>query len=182
VSPAQLGLLPGAQAPAPPATPQPLEVLFHVVGTPKGMGSKSAFVVRTKGGGVRAVVTDAVDKGDAGQAKVAWQDAVTAAALMAAPSTPLQGAVRVELVFRLRRPTGQLYPPGHKREGQVRGNAPAWPAGKPDVDKLVRATLDAVKVAGVYQDDARVVHLQARKEYAEPGGAPPGCTCWVVPL
>ncbi len=36
----------------------------------------------------------------------------------------------------------------------------------PDLDKLIRSTCDALKTAGVYADDARVVEVSARKRYA----------------
>ena len=47
----------------------------------------------------------------------------------------------------------------------------------PDVDKLVRSTMDALTKAGLYDDDRRVARLTASKTYA--GGlaslAEPGC-------
>lgn len=41
--------------------------------------------------------------------------------------------------------------------------------GKPDVDKLVRAVLDALRSAGVFRDDSQVIHLVGTKRYAEVG-------------
>lgn len=38
---------------------------------------------------------------------------------------------------------------------------------KPDIDKLVRAVLDAIGSAGVWHDDSQVVFLNVRKQYAE---------------
>jgi len=43
------------------------------------------------------------------------------------------------------------------------------PAVKPDIDKLIRGTLDPLTQAGVIKDDALVVEVSARKEYCEPG-------------
>lgn len=40
------------------------------------------------------------------------------------------------------------------------------PSVKPDLDKMVRAIMDALKVAGVYADDALVVKLWVIKQYA----------------
>jgi crossover junction endodeoxyribonuclease RusA len=40
---------------------------------------------------------------------------------------------------------------------------------KPDLDKLGRAVLDALKSAGVYADDSQVVTLLSHKRRAEPG-------------
>lgn len=75
----------------------------------------------------------------------------------------------VEITFTLPRPKG------HWRTGRnatlLRDAAPAYPAGKPDVDKLARAVLDAIGSVGhVWRDDAQVVDLTARKVY--PGGHP----------
>ncbi len=49
-------------------------------------------------------------------------------------------------------------------------NKPRWkvPAVKPDIDKLVRSTLDALKIAGRIEDDCRVVELIANKQFATP--------------
>lgn len=40
---------------------------------------------------------------------------------------------------------------------------------KPDVDKLISGTLDALKSAGVYLDDSQVVDVRGRKVYADNG-------------
>ena len=37
---------------------------------------------------------------------------------------------------------------------------------KPDIDKLLRSTFDALKDAGVYEDDSRICSVVARKHYA----------------
>ena len=37
---------------------------------------------------------------------------------------------------------------------------------KPDIDKLCRSTFDALKDAGVYEDDSRICSVVARKHYA----------------
>ena len=41
--------------------------------------------------------------------------------------------------------------------------ARSWPMRKPDLDKLVRSTFDALTESGVWQDDARVVEVSAMK-------------------
>ena len=38
---------------------------------------------------------------------------------------------------------------------------------KPDIDKLLRSTFDALKDAGVFEDDSRICSVQARKHYAD---------------
>jgi crossover junction endodeoxyribonuclease RusA len=68
------------------------------------------------------------------------------------------GPVAVALAFRMPRP---------------KSSKPGQPADKrPDLDKLVRAVLDALTSAGMYEDDARVVDLRASKQLSEPGTSP----------
>lgn len=55
----------------------------------------------------------------------------------------------------------------------------SWSTRKPDLDKLTRATLDAMVTAGTIADDARVCSLHASKR--EVVGAT-GATIRVVPL
>lgn len=93
----------------------------------------------------------------------AWRSDVREA-LRRADGTPLHrftGPVSCGLEFLLRRPL-------RSRHGD-------HPAGKPDLDKLTRAVLDAATEAGVLEDDARVVqfHLLV-KRWAGPEELP-GC-------
>ena len=37
---------------------------------------------------------------------------------------------------------------------------------KPDIDKVLRSTFDALTDAGVFEDDSRICSVQARKHYA----------------
>lgn len=91
----------------------------------------------------------------AGAALRDWRSQVAWCARLAARSTKLEGAVSVELDFRIARP---------KRPRSTR------PITRPDVDKLVRALLDALTSAGVWNDDGQVVRLLATKVYAEAPG------------
>jgi Holliday junction resolvase RusA-like endonuclease len=74
------------------------------------------------------------------------------------------GAVCVRLTFSLRRPRGHYRP-----NGMLRDAAPSFPTVKPDLDKLVRSTLDALTMSGVIEDDARIWGLSASKQYAPLG-------------
>lgn len=78
---------------------------------------------------------------------------------------PLTGPLSVVVTFYLRRPKS------HYRTGRnanlLRGDAPVWPHRKPDIDKLLRSTLDALGEAGVWIDDAQVVEVGTRKRYAD---------------
>jgi crossover junction endodeoxyribonuclease RusA len=78
---------------------------------------------------------------------------------------PALGPVCVTLDFFFARPAG------HYGKKGLRPSAPSLPGVRPDLDKLVRAVLDAL--TGVaFRDDAQVVTLVARKHYADE--APPG--------
>jgi Holliday junction resolvase RusA-like endonuclease len=94
-----------------------------------------------------------------------WRDAVTWHARQAlAGRRPLEhGAVAVELAFTFARPRRHF-----GRRG-LRLSAPTSHTVRPDLDKLVRAVLDALVGAGVIRDDAQVAELHATKRYGEPG-------------
>lgn len=90
-----------------------------------------------------------------------WREAVTFAAAQAAAKGYRQsGAVGVTIMFYLRRPPSA---PKSRR----------YPDRKPDLDKLIRSTLDALVVGGVIDDDARIIAIRAGKVYARtrPTGA-----------
>lgn len=74
-------------------------------------------------------------------------------------ASPLEGPLEVVATFWLPRP--QSAP--KKR----------WaPEKKPDLDKLVRAALDAATAGGAWVDDAQVVSVIAKKRYATPANPP----------
>jgi len=83
-----------------------------------------------------------------------WRDSIRAALLAKHPGEPLDGPLSVSLVF-------QIQPP----------KKPKWalPAVPADLDKLVRASFDAMSDTktqrGVIVDDARIVSLTATKTY-----------------
>lgn len=86
----------------------------------------------------------------------------------ASPDTAATGPLAVCLEFVMPRPAStpkRRTPPAVKR---------------PDLDKLVRAVLDAVGSAGVWRDDSQVVYLSASKRLAELGETP-GCHIRVRP-
>ncbi len=77
-----------------------------------------------------------------------WANAVAWSA-KAAGIRPIAGAVRVTLEFHLLRPAKPAHP---------------YPS-RGDIDKLVRSCLDALTGIG-YADDAQVVEVIARKQWA----------------
>ena len=72
--------------------------------------------------------------------------------------------MHVLIEFHVERPSGHYT----KKRQLLKNTAPDHPAVKPDIDKLVRCTLDAL--SGVaFDDDARIVSLTAHKRYRKRG-------------
>lgn len=137
---------------------------FNVLGTPAPQGSKIPRV--SKNGKPYVQEQNA-------QAQKNWRQDVLAAASLARQAAGLEtldGAVWVDIEFRMPRPVSV------KR---------TYPCVKPDGDKLQRNTWDALVQAGVIRDDALIVNWRASKRYAtdDPLGSP-GATVRVglVPL
>lgn len=82
-----------------------------------------------------------------------WREALVHHAARAYHEDPIDTPVRVTAVFYFPKPRTTRFK--------------HHPAGKPDVDKLCRAVLDSLTIARVIRDDARVVELSARKEWAD---------------
>jgi crossover junction endodeoxyribonuclease RusA len=70
--------------------------------------------------------------------------------------------LRISIQFRLSRPAG------HYGKKGIKPKAPPWPSKKPDLDKLLRSTKDSLKGI-VYDDDSRIVRVDAEKIYAAVG-------------
>jgi crossover junction endodeoxyribonuclease RusA len=93
-----------------------------------------------------------------------WRQAVTTAAHNTRqrhehPGYP-EGPLTVAITYLLPKPQATT---------AVRRKFPLLPWLRPDLDKLLRATLDALTDAGIWHDDAQVTTLHARKIYAQPG-------------
>lgn len=77
------------------------------------------------------------------------------------------GMFALHIDFYLRRPSAHYLPVNQTRtHPELRLDAPTWVTKTPDIDKLVRAVLDASTDAGVWNDDAQVVYVVATKRYA----------------
>lgn len=125
-----------------------MRLIFDVVGEPAPQGSK-----RHVGGG--RMVESSTDVRP-------WRELVQNAALdavaeypewLAVPDKPVQLAV----VFHLRRPAS------------ISEAKRPFPSVKPDLDKLVRSTMDALTTSGAVADDSRIVVIAAGKRYAQAG-------------
>ena len=102
-----------------------------------------------------------------------WREAVKWAAIEAlrtyspfGPGVP----VAATMTFYLPRPKGH-YGTG-KNASNLKPSAPMFVTTKPDKDKLIRSTFDALGDAGVWVDDAQVVVGTYWKRYADNGAAP----------
>lgn len=141
----------------------PHRLTFIVYGTPAPQGSK-----RHVGNGVMVENNH--------QAVHTWREDVKLAALRALEAHPSwerdYRQVVGHMVFTLPRPRS------HYRTGKfahlLRDDAPALHGVKPDLDKLVRSTGDALTAAGVFADDCRLAQLFASKTYVSTVGWPVG--------
>jgi crossover junction endodeoxyribonuclease RusA len=144
-------------------------ISFYAQGTPAPQGSKSAMKHKTTG---KIIVLES------GRKTVRpWRKAVKEAAREHGGKVPAGEPVHVTLAFYLPRPKG------HYRTGRyadiLKDSAPTIPTTKPDLDKLIRSTLDALTEAGTYQDDSNVWMISASKSYAD--ACVPGANIIITP-
>lgn len=157
-------------------TANPPTLRFWIPGVPAPGGSKTATVIRRKGGEIvmkngRPLVTTRDDaKGNA-----AWKQNVAFFGRQAHEGDPLTGPLAMTFSFVVTRPKGH-YGSG-RNAGSVRTSAPPYPTVKPDVTKLIRSTEDALRGI-VFVDDNQVVKQYAEKRY----GNQPGCSVTVYRL
>lgn len=141
------------------ATPPP-RVHFSVLGTPAPKGSGRAMLID---GHARLIASGST----VNQRQLrAWDTAVreaAAAAIGHVAAPPFVGVpLRLWLTFRLVRPAGHWGAKG------LRPSAPPFPASKPDLSKLLRATEDTL-TGIVFDDDSRIVAATLAKVWAAPG-------------
>jgi Holliday junction resolvase RusA-like endonuclease len=127
-------------------------VTFRVIGKAEPKGSTKAFV----GPRYRVPIVTSDNPRLRG-----WEQLVREQAQAVAREGLFLGPVLIALVFHLPRPQSLPKLARHHRT-------------RPDLDKLVRAVVDAL-IGLLYPDDAAVVELRAQKRYAEPGFAPWVC-------
>lgn len=98
-----------------------------------------------------------------------WRGDIRTALRGQEPDVPVRDPISIRLSFRMPRPASHFLPANSKRpEPVLREDAPHWVVGGKDVDKLVRAVLDAM-TGLVYVDDGQVVSIVAAKRYPGPG-------------
>jgi Holliday junction resolvase RusA-like endonuclease len=157
------------KAPDAPTNQRPHELTVTVYGTPAPQGSKKIV-----GRGGRSVLVD-----DNAERLHTWREDVKHAALRMLEVTPgwdgsLYPIIVGHFTFTMPRPKSH-YRQGLQTSHLLRDAAPKHLHGtKPDLDKLLRSTWDALGSAGVYVDDARVAQVWATKAYPSARGLPPG--------
>jgi crossover junction endodeoxyribonuclease RusA len=124
---------------------------FKVHGRPIPQGSMKGFIMKGRGGGSYVALTSANTKTEP------WRQEVAAAAIKARVPHVSLGPLRLTVVFALPRPISR------PKKFQS-------PDKRPDLDKLLRAILDAL--TGIaFRDDAQVCEIRASKVYARHLGA-----------
>lgn len=149
-------------------------IRIRVLGDPAPQGSKKAFALKKDG-----QYTGRVSVVESSHKRVkSWRADVVEAASQVKQWPALEGPLSVSMVFYLKRPQA------HYRTGRnshlLRPSAPAYPAGRPDSSKLLRATEDALTTAGIYKDDAQIVNTYLAKMYAD--NELPGAEISIRPL
>lgn len=126
-------------------------ITFTVFGIAQPKGSTRAFVPK---GWKRPIVTTDNPKSKG------WQQLVAEAASRALNGTGVlfEGAIRLDVEFYLPRPKSLP----RRTTDHLK---------KPDLDKLVRSSKDAL-TGVVWRDDAQVIDLHARKRYSDSGESP----------
>lgn len=148
--------------------PLPHRLRFYVYGVPAPQGSK-----RHVGNGVMV---------ESSKRLPVWREDVKHAALAALDANPqwdrTARIITAQMWFVLPRPRH------HYRTGKnahlLRDAAPHLHTTKPDLDKLLRSTGDALTSAGVYPDDACMARIVAAKVYADNTGPLDRPGAWIT--
>lgn len=129
-------------------------IVFSVLGIPSPQGNKSAFPFQRKDGSLGVSLREGRRPGSA-EAFKSWRKSVANAASMSMQDRHeqlIRGPVVVDISFYVLRPKN--------------ATKKLFPASRPDLDKYVRCVCDALTKV-VYEDDGRIISLQARKRFAD---------------
>jgi Holliday junction resolvase RusA-like endonuclease len=134
-------------------------IAFTVYGVAQPAGSKRIVPAGGRPGGRPLIIDDAKHSRP-------WKKQVAKAAAVHVPAQPLDGPLKLEVLFVMPRPKG------HHGTGRnaaaLKPSAPQWPTVKPDTTKLLRAVEDALTDAKLWRDDAQIVIQTAMKTYGDP--------------
>lgn len=135
-------------------------IYLSVFGKPAGSGSKTAF--RTPKG--RMIVAPA------SKYQKPWQEAVKWSFLQSeyAQMIPLTCPLAVDIIFTFVR--SKTHFGTGKNAKKLKMSAPAYPAKRPDIEKIARSTNDAL-TGLVWADDSQIVQLTLQKIYGDRSSA-----------
>lgn len=122
---------------------------FFVPGIPVAKGSAKAFYNRKAN---RAFVVQ-----DNAARQKPWVSLISVMAQEAGLKL-IDGPVKVKLEFWMPRPKS------HFNKKGLKATAPDLHQSKPDIDKIIRAVLDAL-TSIAYRDDSQICHVDAVKHY-----------------
>lgn len=128
-------------------------VHLEVIGIPYPQGSKSAVIINKGKPNQRAVIIEG-DRPSMRAKHQAWRTAVSLECKQV-KRDPIDEPVAVVIEFRMPPPESDKYRTRH--------------ATNPDLDKLLRSTLDALVIGGLLVNDSRVCGIDARKRYVVAG-------------
>lgn len=142
---------------------------MFVPGLPRPGGSKTATLIRRKGGEIvmkngRPLITTR----DACKGNGEWKQTVAFAARQAFDADPVRETLHVVVTFTMPRLKGH-YGSG-RNAGVLKPNAPRYHTVKPDATKLMRALEDAL-TSIVWADDAMIAVQTVVKQYGDRPGA-----------
>jgi Holliday junction resolvase RusA-like endonuclease len=144
-------------------------IIIFIPGIPRPGGSKTATVIRRKGGEIvmkngRPLITTRDDA----KGNPEWKQTVAYFARKQYDGPPLCGALRLEVTFTMPRLRGHF---GSGRNAEfLKPSAPAFHTVKPDCTKLLRALEDSL-TGILWRDDALIAHQAAQKIYGDRPGA-----------
>jgi Holliday junction resolvase RusA-like endonuclease len=146
-----------------------MRFVFFVPGRAVPQGSKTAMISKSTG---KPIVVDKDQRLPQWRRKVTNEAIETQAELMQTNPAlyemlPFRGPVGISVRFIMERPKFH-YGTGRNAD-HVKDSAPKYPATMPDIDKMLRAILDALTDAQVWLDDGQVVYVLTTKVY--PGNA-----------
>jgi Holliday junction resolvase RusA-like endonuclease len=148
---------------------------FFVPGNPAPGGSKRAIPIYRGKKGAKVWTGKVAVIDSAGQRNKDWRSAVATVAFEAARDAqfkPLEGAVRLELHFKMPRPKA------HFRAGhEIKLSAPKLHTIRPDAGKLARSTTDAL-TGILWRDDSQIAQEYVTKVYS----SQIGCHVTVIEL
>ena len=100
---------------------------------------------------------------DASKDLKAWRDRIAVALAEQVDDTwnPIS-AYQVRMAFMFQRPMSH-----YTGKNALKSGAPLFKITRPDIDKIVRAVLDAGTQSGVWRDDSQVWSIDAIKGYVE---------------